>query len=153
MLRRTSSTARGHQITIPGLGTFAPGATITTPATATTSTVGGVPVITPGGAVALVNNKNAIFNRDFIGWNIRANFGFDMASNTAYGPLIGHMDINADLGSGIDSPRGNNNYVNTGYITWAGITAGKAQSFHSFIGGGDNWNSPRRIRRASTSQS
>ena len=36
----------------------------------------------------------------------------------------------------------NNNflYVNTGYITWAGITAGKAQSFYSFIGGGDNWN-------------
>ena len=31
-------------------------------------------------------------------------------------------------------------YVNTGYVTWAGITAGKAQSFYSFIGGGDNWN-------------
>ena len=31
-------------------------------------------------------------------------------------------------------------YVNTGYLTWAGITAGKAQSFFSFIGGGDNWN-------------
>ena len=27
-----------------------------------------------------------------------------------------------------------------GYVTWAGITAGKAQSFYSFIGGGDNWN-------------
>ena len=25
-------------------------------------------------------------------------------------------------------------------MTWAGITAGKAQSFYSFIGGGDNWN-------------
>jgi hypothetical protein len=25
-------------------------------------------------------------------------------------------------------------------VTWAGITAGKAQSFYSFIGGGDNWN-------------
>ena len=30
-------------------------------------------------------------------------------------------------------------YLNTGYLTWAGITAGKAQSFYSFIGGGDNW--------------
>ena len=25
-------------------------------------------------------------------------------------------------------------------MTWAGITAGKAQSFYSFVGGGDNWN-------------
>ena len=29
--------------------------------------------------------------------------------------------------------------LNTGYLTWAGITAGKAQSFFSFVGGGDNW--------------
>ena len=80
------------------------------------------------------------FNRDEAGWNIRANLGFDFASNTAYGPLIGHMDLNSDLGSGLDSPRGAFTYVNTGYVTWAGITAGKAQSFYSFIGGGDNWN-------------
>ena len=86
------------------------------------------------------NQKNAIFNRNAIGWNIRANFGFDLASNTAYGPLIGHFDINSDLGNGFDSPGGSATYVNTGYITWAGLTAGKAQSFYSFIGGGDNWN-------------
>ena len=86
------------------------------------------------------NQKNSIFNRNAIGWNIRANFGFDLASNTAYGPLIGHFDINSDLGNGFDSPNGSFTYVNTGYVTWAGITAGKAQSFYSFIGGGDNWN-------------
>jgi hypothetical protein len=40
----------------------------------------------------------------------------------------------------LDSPNGSFTYVNTGYVTWAGITAGKAQSFYSFIGGGDNWN-------------
>jgi Porin subfamily len=83
---------------------------------------------------------NGTFNRDSQGWNIRANLGFDFASNTAYGPLIGHMDFNSDLGSGLDSPRGSFTYVNTGYVTWAGITAGKAQSFYSFVGGGDNWN-------------
>jgi Porin subfamily len=90
--------------------------------------------------VTLPNQQNAIFNRDSQGWNIRANLGFDFASNTAYGPLIGHMDFNSDLGSGLDSPRGSFTYVNTGYVTWAGITAGKAQSFYSFVGGGDNWN-------------
>ena len=92
---------------------------------------------------SLPNQKNAIFNRNAIGWNIRANFGFDLASNTAYGPLIGHFDLNSDLGNGFDSPGrsgGTVTYVNTGYVTWAGLTAGKAQSFYSFIGGGDNWN-------------
>ena len=99
--------------------------------------------IAPGAVIPgaiLSNAKNSIFNRNAIGWNIRANFGFDLASNTAYGPLIGHFDINSDLGNGLDSPNGSFTYVNTGYVTWAGITAGKAQSFYSFIGGGDNWN-------------
>jgi hypothetical protein len=108
-----------------------------------------VPITLPSGAViapgkpigvTLPNQQNATFNRDSQGWNIRANLGFDFASNTAYGPLIGHMDFNSDLGSGLDSPRGSFTYVNTGYVTWAGITAGKAQSFYSFVGGGDNWN-------------
>ncbi len=90
--------------------------------------------------ITLPNQQNATFNRDSQGWNIRANLGFDFASNTAYGPLIGHMDFNSDLGSGLDSPRGSFTYVNQGYVTWAGITAGKANSFYSFVGGGDNWN-------------
>jgi Porin subfamily len=106
-------------------GGIAPGAAITSAA---------------GGPALLLAARNSIFNRNAIGWNIRANFGFDLASNTAYGPLIGHFDINSDLGSGLDSPNGSFTYVNTGYVTWAGITAGKAQSFYSFIGGGDNWN-------------
>ena len=109
--------------------TFAPGAVITHGATLAGPT-----------PVTLLSARNSIFNRNAIGWNIRANFGFDLASNTAYGPLIGHFDINSDLGSGLDSPNGSFTYVNTGYVTWAGITAGKAQSFYSFIGGGDNWN-------------
>jgi hypothetical protein len=124
-----------------------PGAPILSTAsvpTAATPTVlvGGVPVpvVTPGGPITIPNQKNAIFNRGMIGWNIRANFGFDLASNTAYGPLIGHFDINSDLGNGFDGPGGSFTYVNTGYVTWAGLTAGKAQSFYSFIGGGDNWN-------------
>jgi hypothetical protein len=99
-------------------------------------------VIAPGEniGVTLPNQRNAIFNRNTIGWNVRANFGFDLASNTAYGPLIGHFDLNSDLGNGFDSPGGASTYINTAYITWAGFTAGKAQSFFSFIGGGDNWN-------------
>ena len=81
--------------------------------------------------------NNQTFNRNQVGWTTRANFGFDFASNTAYGPLIGHFDINSEAGNGFDNV--NNTYLNTGYLTWAGITAGKAQSFYSFTGGGDNW--------------
>ena len=81
---------------------------------------------------------NSTFFRHETGWTTRANFGFDFASNTAYGPLIGHFDLNSENGNGFDNT-GGYTYLNTGYLTWAGITAGKAQSFYSFIGGGENW--------------
>lgn len=84
------------------------------------------------------SQRNTTFYRDATGWTTRANFGFDFASNTAYGPLIGHFDINAENGNGFDTT-GGYTYLNTGYVTWAGITAGKAASFYSFVGGGDNW--------------
>ena len=52
--------------------------------------------------------------------------------------MIGHIDINAENGNGFDNT-GSSTYLNQGYLTWAGITAGKAPSFYSFVGGGDNW--------------
>jgi hypothetical protein len=82
--------------------------------------------------------QNTTFYRNETGWTTRANFGFDLASNTAYGPLIAHFDLNSENGNGFDNT-GGYTYLNTGYVTWAGITAGKAQSFFSFTGGGDNW--------------
>jgi hypothetical protein len=86
---------------------------------------------------------NTTFFRDETGWSIRANFGMDLASNTAYGPLIGHFDVNVDASNGFDALQGAPYsplaYLNTGYLTWAGITAGKAASFFSFTGGGDNF--------------
>jgi hypothetical protein len=110
---------------------------------------GPVPITLPGGGViapgkpigvTLPNQQNAQFNRDSIGWFFRANLGLDFASNTAYGPLIGHIELQSDTGNGLDTNHGSTTYLNTGYVTWAGITAGKAQSFYSFIGGGDNFN-------------
>jgi hypothetical protein len=81
---------------------------------------------------------NTTFYRHETGWSTRANLSFDMASNTAYGPLIGHIDINSEAANGFDA-LGGTTYLNTGYLTWAGITAGMAQSFFSFTAGGDNW--------------
>ena len=87
--------------------------------------------------------RNTIFYRNNTGWSTRANVALDVASNTAYGPLIGHAEIQGDVSNGLDplqgGPTNNLFYVNVAYVTWAGITAGKAQSFFSFIGGGDNY--------------
>jgi hypothetical protein len=86
---------------------------------------------------------NTTFYRPETGWSTRANLSLDVASNTAYGPLIGHAEVQGDVGNGLDSlqgaPTNNIFYVNQAYLTWAGITAGKAQSFFSFVGGGDNY--------------
>ena len=86
---------------------------------------------------------NSTFYRPATGWSARAALVFDFASNTAYGPLLGHIGIQDDVGNGFDSltpaSTANITYLDQGYLTWAGITAGKAASFYSFIGGGDNW--------------
>ena len=64
--------------------------------------------------------QNTSFYRNETGWSSRANFGFDLASNTAWGPLIGHMDFNVDVSNGFDplqfSGAGVDNiaYLNTG---------------------------------------
>ena len=119
----------------------------------------GVPVAAAGALTALggIDNRNTqrvllaaspaqrntIFYRNNTGWSTRANLALDVASNTAYGPLIGHSEIQGDVSNGLDplqgGPTNNLFYVNVAYVTWAGITAGKAQSFFSFIGGGDNY--------------
>jgi hypothetical protein len=86
--------------------------------------------------------QNTNFYRHETGWDARANLSFDFAYNTAYGPLLGHAEVQGDLGNGLDPLIGqgtNAYYLNTAYLTWAGITAGKAASFYSFIGGGDNY--------------
>jgi hypothetical protein len=87
--------------------------------------------------------QNTQFFRNDTGWSTRANVALDLASNTAYGPLIGHAELQGDVSNGFDplqgAPVNNLFYINVAYVTWAGVTAGKAQSFFSFTGGGDNY--------------
>ena len=73
-----------------------------------------------------------------VGFTTRANISLDAASNTAYGPLYAHIELQFDNGNGFDNT-GNAAYINLAYLTWAGITAGKAPSFFSFTGGGPGW--------------
>jgi len=77
-------------------------------------------------------------NRSDFGYTTRLNFGFDAVSNTAYGPLVAHAEMQFENGNGFDNT-GSGAYINLAYVTWAGITAGKAPSFFSFTGGGAAW--------------
>ena len=92
-----------------------------------------------------------------LGWTTRANFTVDTASNTAYGPLLRDISrFKAGPGQRLRELEGGANeiYLNEGYLTWAGITAGKAELFYSFTGGGLYWpNSSPPTRRASTNRS
>src|SRR5208337_5215847 len=75
---------------------------------------GTFPIVVPGKQLTLTQN-NATFSRPATGWTTRANFGFDFASNTAYGPLIGHMDFNVENSNGFAATGGGVAYLNTGY--------------------------------------
>ncbi len=61
--------------------------------------------------------QNTTFYRNETGWSTRANLALDVASNTAWGPLIGHAEIQGDVANGLDplqgDPTNNIFYVNT----------------------------------------
>jgi len=82
-------------------------------------------------------NTGTTARPDF-GYTTRANIALDAVSNTAYGPAAAHVEMQFENGNGFDNT-GNAAYINLAYVTWAGITAGKAQSFYSFTGGGPGW--------------
>ena len=76
-----------------------------------------------------------------IGMLARGQVNFDAVSNTSAGPLVAHVEIQEDYGVGFDSRYGGygagnaRTQLNNGYITWAGLTAGKHASFYDFLGG------------------
>jgi hypothetical protein len=94
----------------------------------------------PGGSeTALVRIPTD--GRSDIGYTTRWNLAFDAKNNTAYGVLTSHVDMQFEYANGFDpaTGAGGNAYVNHAYLNWAGITAGKANSFFSAFGGGEGW--------------
>ena len=73
-----------------------------------------------------------------IGFSTRGQVNFDAVTNTAMGPLLAHIEIQSNSGVGFD-PLGNGAVLNAGYVSWAGITAGKHGSFYDYLAGGDTW--------------
>ena len=83
-------------------------------------------------------NSIGTFGRDETGYSTRFNLTLDAVSNTAYGPLVAHGEYQFNFSSGFDNlgTGGSDGGINRAYVTWAGLTAGKANSFFSFTGGG-----------------
>ncbi|HEY1941240.1 MAG TPA: porin [Roseiarcus sp.] len=77
--------------------------------------------------------------RNDIGYTARAELEFITKTNTAYGVLTADIDTQFDYGSGFDSESQNTAFINHGFVNWAGLTIGKANSFFSFFGGGEGW--------------
>jgi hypothetical protein len=90
----------------------------------------------PGGGSDFLR-KDAKYVSD-IGFSTRGQVNFDAVTNTAMGPLLAHIEIQANSGTGFD-PLGNGAVLNAGYVQWAGITAGKHGSFYDYLAGGDTW--------------
>jgi hypothetical protein len=77
--------------------------------------------------------------RDETGWTTRAELEFIAKTNTAYGVLTSDIDTQFDYGSGFDNTGAGSGFINHAFLNWAGLTAGKANSFFSFFGGGPGW--------------
>ena len=82
--------------------------------------------------------------RNELGYTTRAELEFITKTNTAYGVLTADIDTQFNYGSGFDNTGpnafgGGQTFINHGFLNWAGITAGKANSFFSFFGGGEGW--------------
>jgi hypothetical protein len=97
-----------------------------------------------GGETGANRSTQAIvgtFGRDSFGFTTRYNLTIDAVSNTAYGPLVAHGEYQFNHGEGFDNTGrgGSDGGLNRAYVTWAGLTAGKANSFFSFTGGGLAW--------------
>jgi hypothetical protein len=97
------------------------------------ATAAGVPKASTVGQTATGTTGRSDF-----GYTTRLNVTVDTVSNTSAGPLAAHGEMQFENGNGFDNT-GNGAYINKAYVTWAGITAGKAESFFSFTGGGAGW--------------
>ena len=74
-----------------------------------------------------------------IGYYTRGQVNFDAVTNTANGPLLAHIEIQANAGDNRFDSTSGGAVLNAGYVSWAGITAGKHGSFYDYLAGGDTW--------------
>jgi hypothetical protein len=74
-----------------------------------------------------------------IGYYTRGQVNFDAVTNTAMGPLLAHIELQGDAGDNRFDSTAGGTVINSAYVSWAGITAGKHGSFYDYFAGGDTW--------------
>ena len=74
-----------------------------------------------------------------IGYYTRGQVNFDAVTNTAMGPLLAHIELQGDAGDNRFDSTSGGTVINSAYVQWAGITAGKHGSFYDYLAGGDTW--------------
>ena len=93
---------------------------------------------TPGSTPVTLAEITPVAQRDSFGFLGHVQLSFDARSNTAYGPARAYAELLFNQTSGFESTA-NGGVLNFGYIQWAGLTAGKAPSFFSYLAGGPSW--------------
>src|ERR1700722_11745029 len=92
------------------------------------------------GATWAVTNGAPLRSRPDFGMGVRGTVQFDARQDTAYGVLRGFIETQFNQGAGYQGGGpGSATLINYAYLQWAGLTLGKANSFFSFYGGGENW--------------
>jgi Porin subfamily len=87
-----------------------------------------------------VTNGAPIRTRPDFGMGVRGTVQFDARQDTAFGVLRGFIETQFNDGSGYQGGGpGAGVLINYAYLQWAGLTLGKANSFFSFYGGGEDW--------------
>lgn len=76
--------------------------------------------------------------RDALGFLTRDQLNIDVREATEHGVLRGYAEVQVISSNGFESTL-NGMLLNVAYLQWAGITAGKAGSFFSYLNGGDSW--------------
>jgi hypothetical protein len=92
----------------------------------------------PGASPVTSQELTPVLARDAIGYSARTQIDFDVRQDTAYGVLRGYAEILTSAGSGFEDIN-SLMMLNFAYVQFAGITAGKAGSFFSYLAGGPNW--------------
>ncbi len=65
-----------------------------------------------------------------IGFDARGQIDFDAGTNTAYGPLLAHIELRADAGDKSFDWASGGAALEAGYAQWAGFTVGRRRSFY-----------------------
>ncbi len=92
----------------------------------------------PGASPVSSATLTPVAQRDAFGFATHAQIDLDAREMTAYGPLRAYVELLGTSGSGFDAPP-NGFILNLGYVQFAGLTAGRAGSYFSYLAGGATW--------------